>query len=99
MNTHHFIKLMRMNFWLEFSLLIHCFFSSRYIYPHFADRGVPHIVQQIFQNLDLPSILTAQCVCVLWYNLVIFAPLWKELINKTVKSDKVWKELSTKRGW
>ena len=95
MKSHHIHKVN------ENELLAGIFslFFFIYIYPHFTDCGVPHIVQQILRNLDIVSLLRAQRVCVLWYNLIIFAPLWKELINKTVKSDKVWKELSEKRGW
>lgn len=62
-------------------------------------RGLTHISERILSYLDARSLFMASCVCKEWRRIISEGYLWKKLIEKRVRSDKLWAGLVKRRGW
>ena len=62
-------------------------------------RGLDHVAENILSNLDVKSLVNAQCVSREWYCVIAAEMLWKELIQRQVRSDPQWRGLAERRGW
>lgn len=62
-------------------------------------RGLTHISERILSYLDAKSLFNASCVCREWRRIIREGFLWKKLIEKKVRSDRLWAGLVRRRGW
>lgn len=62
-------------------------------------RGLTHISERILSYLDANSLFNASCVNREWRRIIREGFLWKKLIEKKVRSDRLWAGLSRRRGW
>lgn len=62
-------------------------------------RGLTHISERILSYLDDKSLANASCVCREWRRMIREGFLWKKLIEKKVKTDRLWAGLVRRRGW
>ena len=64
-----------------------------------TDAGVPHIVEQILQSLDVKSLVKLEQVSSIWRDIVEDLHIWKHLIKHKIDSDPLWRALFKRRGW
>lgn len=62
-------------------------------------RGLTHISERILSCLDANSLFKASCVCREWRRIIREGFLWKKLIEKKVRSNRLWAGLVRRRGW
>ena len=63
-------------------------------------QGFHIVIYNILSYLDdARSLCHAEQVCSDWYQVISKGLLWKQLIERTVKTDSVWRGLSERRGW
>lgn len=62
-------------------------------------RGLTHISERILSNLDPRSLSMASCVCREWRRMIREGYLWKKLIEKKVRSDRIWAGIVRIRGY
>lgn len=62
-------------------------------------RGLSHISERILSYLDAPSLYMASNVCREWRRIIREGFLWKRLIEKKVRSNRLWAGLVRRRGW
>ena len=73
---------------------------NTHAHTHTPGEGFHHITYKFLSYLDNPqSLCHAEQVCSEWYQIICEGLLWKKLIEKTVKTDSVWRGLSERRGW
>ena len=65
----------------------------------FSAKGLDHIAENILSYLDAKSLCASEAVCKEWYRVISDGMLWKKLIERTVRTDPLWKGLSERRGW
>lgn len=62
-------------------------------------RGLKHISERILSYLDARSLYMASSVCREWRRIIREEYLWKKLIERKVKTDRLWAGLVRRRGW
>lgn len=62
-------------------------------------RGLKHISERILSYLDARSLYMASCVCREWRRIIREGFLWKKLIERKVRTDRLWAGLVRRRGW
>lgn len=62
-------------------------------------HGLTHVSERILSYLDAKSLYNASLVCKEWRRIVREGFLWKKLIERKVRSDRVWAGLVRRRGW
>ena len=65
----------------------------------FTGAGVPHIVEQILQSLDVKSLVKSERVSSTWRDVIANLHIWKHLIKHNVDSNPMWRALFNRRGW
>jgi len=69
-------------------------------HTHTLGQGFYIVTHNILSYLDdARSLCRAEQVCNDWYQVIAKELLWKKLIQRTVKTDSVWRGLSERRGW
>ena len=61
--------------------------------------GVPHIVEQILQSLDVKSLVMSEQVSSTWRDVIEDLHIWKHMIKHRIDSNPLWKALFKRRGW
>ena len=61
--------------------------------------GVPHIVEQILQSLDVKSLGMSEQVSSVWRNIIEDLHIWKHMIQHNIDSNPLWRALFKRRGW
>lgn len=62
-------------------------------------RGLTHISEKILSYLDARSLYNASCVCREWRRIIREGFLWKRLIERKVRSDRLWAGIVKRRRW
>ena len=82
-----------------------CVLHSELICPNTSSSyactgaGVPHIVEQILQSLDVKSLVKSEQVSSTWRDVIGDLHIWKHLIKHKIDSDPLWRHLFKTRGW
>ena len=61
--------------------------------------GVPHIVEQILQSLDVKSLVMSEQVSSAWRDIIGTLRIWKDLIKHKIDNKPLWRHLFKRRGW
>ena len=61
--------------------------------------GVPHILEQILQSLDVKSLAMSEKVSSVWRDIIGDLRIWKHTIKRNVDSDPLWRALFKIKGW
>jgi len=72
-------------------------YNAHSLFFHYAEAGVPHIVDQVCSYIDVISLCALQLVCHGWNSTVADLPRWKHLIKNKLESNPVWKGLFDRR--
>ena len=65
----------------------------------YTGAGVPHIVEDILQSLDVKSLVASEQVSNIWRDIIEDFQIWKRLIKHKIASNPLWRDLFKKRGW
>ena len=61
--------------------------------------GVPLVVEQILQSLDVISLLMSEQVSSIWRDVIEDLRMWKHMIKCNIDSNPLWRGLFKRRGW
>ena len=74
--------------------------THTHAHTHTLGQGFHIVIYNILSYLDdARSLCRAEQVCSDWYQVISKGLLWKQLIERTVETDSVWRGLSERRGW
>ena len=65
----------------------------------FSLKDCSHLSELILSYLDAKGLCRAELVCEKWKTVIVEGNLWKKLIERKVRTDELWKDLSIKRSW
>ena len=64
-----------------------------------SEKGLDHIAETILSYLDAESLTSAELVSKEWHRVISEGMLWKKLIERKVKTNRVWRGLAERRQW